>query len=81
MAGLSIGCLDERTVFSDFVDISWRVPNSDDLYNVSQEAASHLSDEAGESRNTCSAPLLAFSTVDSESVMRAMKKMMQIPSF
>ena len=27
----------------------------------------HLSDEAGESRNTCSAPPLAFSSVDSES--------------
>ena len=64
VAGLSIGCLDECTVFSNFVDISWRVPDFDDLYNVSQEAASHLSDEAGESRNTCSAPLLAFSTVD-----------------
>ena len=56
VAGLSLGCLDECTVCSNFVDISWGVPNFDDLYNVSQESASHLSDEAGESRNTCNAP-------------------------
>ena len=67
VAGLSLGCLSECIVFPNFVDISWRVPNFDDLYNVSQEAASHLSDEAGESRNTYTAPLLAFSAVDSES--------------
>ena len=52
---------------TNFVDISWRVPNFDDLYNVSQEEASHLSDEAGESRNTYTAPLNACSNVDSES--------------
>ena len=75
-AGLSLGCLDADP---NFVDISWRVPLFNDLYNVSREAATHPSDEVGGSRNTfvghmaevdgsdelCD--LLAFSTVDSDS--------------
>ena len=51
VAGLSIGCLD---VCTNLVDISWKVPLFNDLYNVSREAACHPSDEAGESRNTSS---------------------------
>ena len=50
MAGLPLGCFDECNF--NYADISWRVPLFDDLFNVSREAASRPSDEAGESRDT-----------------------------
>ena len=55
------------------MDVSWKVPLLSHLYNVSREAASHLSNEAGASRNTfidtsdSESQINVFSNVKSES--------------
>ena len=77
---MKLGCLD---VCENFVDILWREPWFNDLYNVSCEVTSHPSDEAGVGRNMSIPPvdnidahkfvaeqsqlLLAFSAVDTDS--------------
>ena len=54
VAGLSIDSFDVCEKCENSIDSSWKVPLFNDLFNLSREAASHLSDEAGESRNMLS---------------------------